>query len=43
METVNQQYFTAKPIHANNLPEATMKELRSTHFNLGSMKPNYQT
>ncbi len=43
METINQHYFTEKPIQKNNLPEQTMKELRATHFNLGSMKPNYST
>lgn len=43
METVNQQYFTAKPIAKNTLPEATMKELRNTHFNLGGMPQQYQT
>lgn len=40
---MNQLYYGEKPISKNELPEATMKELRNTHFNLGGMPTNFQT
>ncbi len=41
METINQLYYNKKEITKNALPESTMKELRSTHFNLGLMPQQY--
>ena len=43
MQTVNQGYYDVKKIAKNGLPEATMKELMGTHFNLGSADRNYST
>lgn len=43
MKTVNQGYYDAKQITKNELPEATMRELQGTHFNLGAASRNYST
>jgi hypothetical protein len=43
METMNQLYYTQKEISKASLPEATMKELRGTHFQLGQMPQKYVT
>jgi hypothetical protein len=43
MQTISQLYFDRKQPSKNSLPESTMKELRSTHFNLGLMPQHYQT
>lgn len=43
MQTVNQGYYDVKKITKNELPEATMRELMGTHFNLGSAGRNYST
>jgi hypothetical protein len=43
MQTMNQLYFTKKEATQACLPEATMKELRNTHFGMGQAPLSYQT
>lgn len=40
---MSQHYYNLKPMEKTALPEATMKELRLSHFNLGGSRPNYST